>query len=378
VSKEKQSQREAETDQLGAVALWRPSNPSHPCGVALVPFGVRSLLVYVNGTVVVGGSTGQVWVLSNLARDGASGDGTNSIQLDSDEFVEPVLTSASISHIDTVTGLGWSMSDAGLLDSVKARQTRPDVADNDVILTCSTDGRVLELSLNKGLEGRQVLQLVPVGPHPVAVGGKKRGVRSGAISQGLGLSVCPGDSSSYLVCTDDGHVHRASRTYSEQYLQSYSVGGAAHSVHWNPFVHDTFAVGTTGGVAYIFGTESSEPRITVRSTQGEPISQVVWSPHVSTLLALVSRSGKVELFDLSQSSVQPLVVVDAPVEGDIPFFVTFSDELPLVAIGYRNGIVSMYRISGLEPFMVAMEVDRSAAIVHEGERLLALLVNEKE
>ena len=58
---------------------------------------------------------------------------------------------------------------------------------------------------------------------------------------GLSMDFLKGESSQYLVATDDCAIHRCSKSYNEQYLDSfYDHTGPVYKVRCNPFNSDIF------------------------------------------------------------------------------------------------------------------------------------------
>ena len=83
----------------------------------------------------------------------------------------------------------------------------------EVLVTASTDGRVLEWTLSKGLEASCLMVL------------KQLGDAEGVISRtasGLCLDIPGDDPALYLTACEDGTIHKCSDAYAEQYLESYT------------------------------------------------------------------------------------------------------------------------------------------------------------
>lgn len=83
----------------------------------------------------------------------------------------------------------------------------------ETLVTISTDGKVLEWNLKKGLVVSCLMQL------------KKSGTGEGWISNasaGMCFDFHPSDPSTYITGTEDGSLYKCSISYNEQYLETYA------------------------------------------------------------------------------------------------------------------------------------------------------------
>ena len=115
----------------------------------------------------------------------------------------PCLTSSSLknAHAEPVWSVAW-------VDKGEDK--------GEVLVTASTDGRVLEWTLSKGLEASCLMVL------------KQLGDAEGVISRtasGLCLDIPGDDPALYLTACEDGTIHKRSDAYAEQYLESYTGHG---------------------------------------------------------------------------------------------------------------------------------------------------------
>ncbi len=82
----------------------------------------------------------------------------------------------------------------------------------------------------------------------------------------------------------------------------------------------------------------------------DEVMDVEWSPHCSTLFANVSRDGRLELWDLKKSMLDPFAF-DKPKEGELfpaKTMVRFGIGGPIVVTGDIAGDTNVYRLMGKE------------------------------
>eukprot|EP00768_Dysnectes_brevis_P006479 gnl/Dysnectes_brevis/5121_a7225_223.p1 GENE.gnl/Dysnectes_brevis/5121_a7225_223~~gnl/Dysnectes_brevis/5121_a7225_223.p1 ORF type:complete len:689 (+),score=253.29 gnl/Dysnectes_brevis/5121_a7225_223:13-2079(+) len=325
--------------RLGRVAVWLPANPFHPSRLISIPADVTSLAWLPNSpsTLAVGASDGGVMLFD--LREGA-------LVTDGAGMAQPVIeaTHQSGRHTAAVWSLAWAAGESGGREGDETVQW-------DLLVSVSADGRVVERSLKRNFEHRDILALTAAGKHPVAMDTRSRDSRMTIVrklSEGLSLSFSA-DLITYLVPTDDGRIRRASRTYTEQYLQSYEGHiSAVYAAEFSPFVPDVFVSCSADRTARLWTTDSSEALLVVGTTTEDHLHCVKWCPFLSTLMATGSRSGHVELWDFAQSSVTPILIIE-PLEPVSPVEVlAFNPDHPVLAVGYGNGKTRVYRIGGLE------------------------------
>jgi len=188
----------------------------------------------------------------------------------------------------------------------------------ETLVSISTDGRVLEWNLKKGLVVTALMVL------------KRGGVGEGWISRqaaGLGFDFVPGDSTTYVVGTEEGMVHRCSVSYSEQYLDTYeSHNGPVYRVRFSTRWPDVFvscSADWTVGLYHIRSSAGRGPLLRLHSTgQDFGISDISWCPGNSTVLAAVTNDAKLQIWDLDVSAIDPVINydTDADAESDATAF----------------------------------------------------------
>lgn len=178
----------------------------------------------------------------------------------------------------------------------------------EILVSISTDGNVLQWSLKKGLLVSLLMQLKRGGavniirdlyllsdhpfhlftypllylPYPPFLQGE------GWISRqasGLCFDFAPNDSGTYITGTEEGHVHRCSVSYNEQYLESYNPhSGPVYRINFSPWWHDVFLSCSADWNVHLYHLRSTTPLLTFHST-GEDfaVNDICWAPKNSTV-----------------------------------------------------------------------------------------------
>ena len=87
------------------------------------------------------------------------------------------------------------------------------------LVSISSDGRIVEWSMKKGLECQEIMSLKKQSPSS-----QKDNVNEGISfrqAAGFSFNFIKGESSMYLAATEEGSVHRCSKSYPDTYLENY-------------------------------------------------------------------------------------------------------------------------------------------------------------
>ncbi|CAN0548646.1 unnamed protein product, partial [Ectocarpus sp. 8 AP-2014] len=124
----------------------------------------------------------------------------------------------------------------------------------ETLVSISTDGRVVEWSMKKGLSfsplmvlkriGERLSVLIAFHTHTHAGVSLLPGNTEGVISRqasGLSFDFPPGDGATYFAGTEDGLIHKCSVSYNEQYLETYhGHTGPVYRIRCSPFCDRLF------------------------------------------------------------------------------------------------------------------------------------------
>eukprot|EP01086_Lenisia_limosa_P003268 TRINITY_DN17614_c0_g1_i1.p1 TRINITY_DN17614_c0_g1~~TRINITY_DN17614_c0_g1_i1.p1 ORF type:complete len:213 (-),score=20.38 TRINITY_DN17614_c0_g1_i1:51-689(-) len=159
---------------------------------------------------------------------------------------------------------------------------------------------------------------------------------------GLDIDFVPGDPTAYMVATEDGHVHRCSTAYNEQYLETY-VGHTApvYSVSCSPYMSDICLSSSADWTSKLWRRGSTGPILSCLSSSS-PVADSKWCPTNSCIFASASSDGRCDLWDLSVSTLDPATTVYVP-ETELTCL-QFSETYPTLAVGGSDGSVMLYRL----------------------------------
>jgi len=268
-----------------------------------------------------------------------------------EDFNIPVLESNSMAskHMDPVWEVKW-------VDKGPER--------GESLVTIATDGRVLEWSTKKGLTLTPLMVL------------KRVGNSDGVISRqasGLCFDFPSDDSTVYFAGTEDGNIHRCSCSYNEQYLDTYNGhNGPVYRIKTSPFHPEAFLSCSADWTVKLW---NSKDTVFVHDFHSVDLSDVVndvaWSPNSSTVFASCTGDGRVEVWDLDYSVIDPKVQHRGVGLGATPLtVVSFSRNAPVLATGDEKGKVNVYRLNGMGNEELGGEERNFAA---EKERLKLLM-----
>uniref|UniRef100_A0A8C4QPT9 Dynein axonemal intermediate chain 4 n=1 Tax=Eptatretus burgeri TaxID=7764 RepID=A0A8C4QPT9_EPTBU len=164
------------------------------------------------------------------------------------------------------------------------------------------------------------------------------------VTAGFSIHFFPKDSSTYLVGTEEGVIHKSTSACNEQSVKYYwGHKGPVYNVLWSPFHKDIFASCSEDGHAYIWHTDRGHPVFDLY-TEFCALQDIAWSTVNSTVLATSSHNA-LHLWDLN-SKLYPVLVIPASESAALSrlLFVPGSDVL---LVGDCDGQVSVYHTLNL-------------------------------
>ncbi|KRX09068.1 WD40-repeat-containing domain [Pseudocohnilembus persalinus] len=219
------------------------------------------------------------------------------------------------------------------------------------LVSISSDGRIVEWSMKKGLEYTDLMNLKrSQNPSNKETANEGVNFRQAA---GFSIDFLKGESSMYLAATEDGAIHRCSKSYSEQYLDSYfGHTGPVFRVRCNPFWSDIFLTCSADWTCKLWNWRQEKPLANFQSLDlYDEVMDVQWSPDCSNLFASVCKDGRLELWDLEKNNMlDPYAQVKAQPGQYLPAktMVRFANNAPVIVTGDVAGDVNVYRIHGYE------------------------------
>ncbi|EOD25634.1 hypothetical protein EMIHUDRAFT_115368 [Emiliania huxleyi CCMP1516] len=249
----------------------------------------------------------------------APGDGESRAALIDPSASVADLPLASISggkHTDPVWGLRWVAEGKGL---------------GEALVSISTDGRVTQWNVQKGLEHTDLMVLRRVARQGEAV----RGTISRRAA-GLCLDFHAADNLLYVAGTEDGHV----------LAHYFGHSGPVYRVRWSPFGAGAFLSCSADWTIKLWDAEKAAALFTfqARDPSAEPVSDVAWSPSSATIFASATGDGRLDIWDLAQSTISPIHTDQ--LDGTRLSCVSFAPSSPVLVAGGDNGVVGVYALTG--------------------------------
>ncbi|KAG7387022.1 WD repeat-containing protein 78 [Phytophthora pseudosyringae] len=305
-------------ENAGLVLFWSLTNPEYPERIYHLPVGVTSIDFSTSHPylLAVGFADGVVAIYDTRKDDSApvgtapSGTATPLGAAETSparNVPVPIATSSGMSgkHLDAVWQVKWVARGGG-----------------ESVVSVSADGRVAEWSLKKGLSYSDLMTLKRA-PNPLlggagtaatgtnGIGGGNDGVISRQASGRSLAFASQGDPSVYFVGTEDGLVHKCSVSYNEQYLHTY-IGhtGPVYQLLVSPFCSDLF-LSCSGDWSLKLWHQADPHGDAALTFHSVDLAQAVlgasWSPNDAAVFAAVAEDGRIELWDLAQSTLDPIV-----------------------------------------------------------------------
>jgi len=111
---------------------------------------------------------------------------------------------------------------------------------------------------------------------------------------------------------------------------------------WSPFCPNTFLSCSADWTIKLWNQEKSSAIFTFSSTT-DYVADIAWSPDNSTVFASVTGDGRVDVWDISVNTLDPLTSVETGVRLST---VAFSIASPVLVVGNDSGYVDVYSLEG--------------------------------
>ncbi|XP_033108789.1 dynein intermediate chain 2, ciliary-like [Anneissia japonica] len=300
----------------GKLLLYTLKNPSYPDCIYDTESGVMCLDIHPEHPylVAVGFYDGSVAVF-NLTTTSS----------------KPMFQSTAKSgkHTDPVWQICWQ---------------KDDLDNNLNFFSISSDGRVVQWTLVKNeLTFTDVIELKmedapQEGPE---------GTQIATLSCGTCFDFHKKTDYQFLVGTEEGKIHKCSKAYSSQFLDSFDAHHmAVYRVQWNYFHPNVFISCSADWSVKIWDHTypKKEPMFTF--DLGNSVGDVAWAPYSSTTFAAVTADGKVHVFDLSLNKYEPICEQAVVQKKKTKLtHIVFNPDHPIILVGDDRGYVTSMKLS---------------------------------
>ncbi|XP_071010746.1 dynein axonemal intermediate chain 4 [Oncorhynchus clarkii lewisi] len=310
----------------GLICCWSLKNPTWPERVFTCESGVTTLDFSASNAsqLAVGMHDGSIATYNVESREKT-----------------PVIDSSDCAHKHTspVWQVRWIDHERGTSGEDKG----------ETLISVSADGRISKWFLRKGLDCIDLMKLKRTRNEKAKkqVGDKEK--KSEALisrqAPGLCFDFHPTDSNIYLAGTEEGHIHKCSCSYNEQFLETYIAHkGPLYRITWSPFCSDVFLSCSSDWTIQLWRQDLFTPVLGFTSTQSA-VYDVMWSPKWATVFGAVNE-GRVEIWDLGASILDPTIVSLAS-PGVKLTSLLFATETDCILVGDSDGQVSVYQLKNL-------------------------------
>uniref|UniRef100_A0A667H071 Dynein axonemal intermediate chain 4 n=3 Tax=Lynx TaxID=13124 RepID=A0A667H071_LYNCA len=309
----------------GLACCWSIKNPMWPERIYQSPYGVTAVDFSIGAPnlLAVGYHNGTIAIYNVQSN-------SNVPVLDSSESPQK--------HLGPVWQLQWIEQDRGTTGDDK----------REILVSISADGRISKWVIRKGLDCHDLMRLKRTTSSSSKKGGEKEKKGEALISRqapGMCFAFHPKDTNIYLAGTEEGHIHKCSCSYNEQYLETYrGHKGPVYKIAWNPFCHDVFLSCSADWGVIIWQQENPKPFLSFYPTT-YVVYDVAWSPKSAYIFAAANES-RVEIWHLHISTLDPLIVHVA--NPGIKFTtVLFAKQTDCLLVGDSDGHVGVYELRNM-------------------------------
>uniref|UniRef100_A0A4W6CRS5 Dynein, axonemal, intermediate chain 1, paralog 1 n=1 Tax=Lates calcarifer TaxID=8187 RepID=A0A4W6CRS5_LATCA len=149
----------------------------------------------------------------------------------------------------------------------------------------------------------------------------------------------------FLVGTEEGKIHKCSKTYSSQFLETYNAHSmAVDAVKWNPFHPKVFISCSSDWTVKIWDHTINTPMFTFDLNAA--VGDVSWSPYSSTVFAAVTTDGTVHVFDLNINKYEAICQQSVVAKKKTKLtHIEFNPIYPIIIVGDDRGYVTSLKLS---------------------------------
>lgn len=225
-----------------------------------------------------------------------------------------------------------------------------DLAKNLNFFSVSSDGRVTLWTLSKSeLDFSDLMQLKLVAAPGAAPAAGVTDEDEASLS-GLAGGCCFDFSSLsehlFLVGTEEGRVHKCSKAYNSQYLETYNGHYmAVYTVRWNPFSPRIFLSCSADWTVKLW--DHMRPAALLSFDLNNQVGDVAWTPWSSTTFAACTADGKVHVFDLNENKNEALCEQKVVRKAKCTklAFNLLGSACPVILVGDDHSCVSSLKLS---------------------------------
>lgn len=206
----------------------------------------------------------------------------------------------------------------------------------------SSDGRVSNWFLMKNkLESEEVMELKLMSSS--AATSEDDETSLAGLAGGLCFDFNRQSEHLFLVGTEEGRIHKCSKAFSGQYLETYEGHSmAVYTVRWNLFHPKIFISASADWTVKMWDHTNRTPVMSFDLAQA--IGDVAWAPLSSTTFAAITSDGFVHIYDLSVNRNDRICSQKVVKRAKLTH-VAFNNEEPIIIVGDDRGGTHTLKLS---------------------------------
>jgi dynein intermediate chain 1 len=206
----------------------------------------------------------------------------------------------------------------------------------------SSDGRVSNWFLMKNkLESEEVMELKLVSSS--AATSEDDETSLAGLAGGLCFDFNRQSEHLFLVGTEEGRIHKCSKAFSGQYLETYEGHSmAVYTVRWNPVHPKIFLSASADWTVKMWDHTVRTPVMSFDLAHA--IGDVAWAPLSSTTFAAITSDGVVHIYDLSINRNDRICNQKVVKRAKLTH-VAFNNSEPIIIVGDDRGGVNTFKLS---------------------------------
>ncbi|XP_037106984.1 dynein, axonemal, intermediate chain 1, paralog 2 isoform X3 [Syngnathus acus] len=224
----------------------------------------------------------------------------------------------------------------------QVRWQSDDMDKNHNFYSVSSDGRVVSWTLIKNeLVFSDTIRLM----LDDAVFDGPEGIRGRSAVGGTSFDFHKQNEPLFVVGTEEGKIHKCSKNYSSQFLETYIAHNmAVDALKWNPYHPKVFISCSSDWTIKIWDHTVNTAMLTFELSA--PVGDVAWAPYSSTVFAAVTTEGLVHVFDLSINKYQAICRQPVVAKNKSKLtHIEFNPVRPIIIVGDDRGSVISLKLS---------------------------------
>ena len=221
------------------------------------------------------------------------------------------------------------------------------------LVSISADGHVMEWTIKKGLERTadlMKLKRIPNRNNEGTMYSNKGAGKEAMLSRqsgGMCFDINPKEPITYVVGTEDGTIHKCSKSQNENYILDYKPHEEpVYRVRWSPFCPDYFLSCSADWTSRLYHLDRVDPVIRFDSNKQDAVHDVCWSYTNSTVFGAATAQGHVDIWDISDP-LQPKSSLLLE-QRSLNCILFAEQESPLLTVGDSSGDVTVIKLTGSE------------------------------